>query len=63
MQENKPKWSKPKLIVLLRGKKEEITLAECKYSTQLLGPSAEFNACYVRGRTCGTHTCYLVMNS
>ncbi|MBU1006588.1 MAG: hypothetical protein KKH08_03225 [Candidatus Omnitrophica bacterium] len=32
MSKNKPKWGKPKLIVLIRGKQEEMVLAGCKLS-------------------------------
>jgi len=58
----KSKWGKPKLIVLIRGRKEEISLAACKSTLPPSGPSRAFNACYTRGRTCG-RTCYQVASS
>jgi len=30
MEKKKPKWGKPKLIVLVRGKLEEMVLLNCK---------------------------------
>jgi hypothetical protein len=46
MVENKkkPKWGKPKLIVLVRGKPEEGVLAACKYWSGA-GPRTDYGTC------------------
>lgn len=41
----KPKWDKPKLIVLMRGKQEEEILAVCKSDGSGLGPSSGYPGC------------------
>ncbi len=40
----KPKWEKPRLVILIRGKPEEMVLAACKMSSG--GPKS----------ACGTET-------
>lgn len=32
MKDNKPKWRKSKLLILVRGRKEEVVLIGCKSS-------------------------------
>jgi len=44
MQENKPKWSKPKLIVLTRSDSGEMALVSCK-TGGAGGPPSENNGC------------------
>jgi hypothetical protein len=50
MEKKKPKWGKPKLIVLIRGKPEEGLLYSCKMAVVGSGDQASINrGC--RGRT------------
>jgi len=41
----KPKWGKPKLIVLTRGKPEERVLYGCKGETSQGDPSMGYGSC------------------
>lgn len=38
MRTGKPKWRKPRLLILVRGKKEEIILNTCKAGSVKVGP-------------------------
>lgn len=38
-------WEKPKLIILLRGRPEELVLADCKASNFAGGRNNQNNAC------------------
>jgi hypothetical protein len=50
MHKKKPKWGKPKLIVLTRGKPEERVLGSCKDGTDYSGPFDEYHAgCWLYG--------------
>jgi hypothetical protein len=40
-------WQKPKLIILERGRPEEMVLAGCKLAT-VTGPSASKTTCYTK---------------
>ncbi|MBU1006589.1 MAG: hypothetical protein KKH08_03230 [Candidatus Omnitrophica bacterium] len=44
VSKNKPKWGKPKLIVLTRGKPEEMVLAACK-GFDPVGPGDSWGVC------------------
>ena len=47
-------WSKPELIVLVKGKPEEAVLAACKTAGSS-GPNANFDFCVnASGAGCGT---------
>ena len=59
MIENKPKWEKPKLIILTRGRPEEMVLGMCKGNGYgegfgLSGPGDEVQACFHHEGTCST---------
>lgn len=38
MEINRPKWHKPTLLVLVRGKKQEVVLQYCKSYSIIAGP-------------------------
>ncbi len=42
----KPKWGKPKLIVLVKSKPEENVLQSCKDGGELFGPLHSYKGCY-----------------
>ena len=48
MKNNKPKWVKPKLIVLVRGKHGEAVLMACKTADDPVGPSFTFDSCWLK---------------
>lgn len=41
----KKTWEKPKLIILLKGRPEELVLANCKGTSFAGGRNNQFNAC------------------
>jgi hypothetical protein len=45
MEKKKPKWGKPKLIVLTRGKPEERVLLACKVEGSGSGPDQNYYVC------------------
>jgi hypothetical protein len=49
----KKSWSKPKLIVLFRGKPEESVLTSCKDSSVDVTANAEKNSCQGLVSECG----------
>lgn len=64
MSEKKKIWSKPKLIILVRGKSQEGVLAACKASSPFAGPRTRISDCQ-QGidrrrppRACGARSCY-----
>jgi hypothetical protein len=46
MRRDKPKWSKPKLIVLARAKHEERVLSNCKGVPYASASGAIYTNCY-----------------
>ena len=59
----KPKWGKPKLIILTRGKPEERVLTSCKlgYGIEYRGyPSTSVHSCHRSWPFCGSHCSQLV---
>ncbi len=63
-ESKKPKWGKPKLIILVRGKPEETVLAGCKggYGGAAGHPNGMFGACVPRigGMMSGCVTCHTI---
>jgi hypothetical protein len=52
----KPKWDKPKLIILTRGKPEERLLAGCKWANEDVSGYDDYNSKCMRrypNTTCG----------
>ena len=47
MSKNKPRWGKPKLIIFIRGKQEEMALVGCKVSGISGNPGGTYSACRV----------------
>ena len=46
-------WEKPKLIILLRGRPEEMVLASCKYTKLKNGPANKNTQCITKsGKNC-----------
>ena len=45
MAEKKPKWGKPKLIILTRGKPEEAVLGNCKGTAVASGSGNKYHNC------------------
>ena len=43
--ERKKVWSKPKLVVLVRGRPEEVLTLNCKLNTAAVGPTATATHC------------------
>ena len=41
----KPKWGKPKLIVLVRGTKQEMVLTSCKTTSGRTGTLSSYQSC------------------
>ncbi len=58
MPETKKTWTEPELIVITRGKPEEMVLIKCKetYPTPGAGPNS-FDSCCNVYDTCGTIVC------
>jgi hypothetical protein len=50
IKNKKNQWSKPELIVLVRGAPEEAVLAACKMSTTVTGGGNQ--ACKATGKPC-----------
>ncbi len=64
----KQKWDKPKLIILVRGKPEEMTLATCKHLIFPycggMGADSKYGGCFAIGgvnpdcfESCQKHDC------
>ena len=53
MKERNKKWSKPKLIILTRGKHEEMVLVVCKFYGHS-GPGDQVQECFLSDGGCGT---------
>ena len=54
-------WRKPKLIILERGRPEELVLAGCKLSSTS-GPVAREISCYTN-RPCNAQACKAIQTS
>lgn len=52
MREPRKPWSKPEMIVLVRGKSEESVLAGCKGTGNLGDPNNAFDNCMDSGAPC-----------
>ena len=53
MENKKPKWGKPRLIVLARGEPGEIVLNVCKGYINQGTPSTGFGSCESSHQGCG----------
>jgi hypothetical protein len=55
MEKKKEKWSKPKLIILARGKPEESVLHNCAWGSKAPNSSTDHYECYTDG---GCTSCF-----
>ena len=67
MQKDKKKWGKPKLIVLVRGDRQERVLSGCKLIDGIdFGPNSPYHSCTYDaagfGNPCGDWCMMLVLS-